>query len=150
MNDVDLHCPLKAEYRKREAALMLEKLRANKDKIPKPEREEMITMLMESKAAVSLDIDKAFKSLFLTNAFDGTEDVLVKDELLRMVHNEIKAFRDELKEWTLPDSVHGLMKQILPPKGIKRNFEGMELFDCDGPGEVTDQYFNISFFLKKE
>ena len=95
---------------------------------------------------VTLDIDKAFKSLFLTNAFDGTEDVLVKDELLRMVHNEIKAFRDELKEWTLPDSVHGLMKQILPPKGIKRNFEGMELFDCDGPGEVTDQYFNISFF----
>ena len=34
VNDIDLHHPLKASWRDKEAALMIEKLRENPDKIP--------------------------------------------------------------------------------------------------------------------
>ena len=78
VNDTDLHAPLKAAYREREQSLMLEKLKKEPNKIPKPERNEMIEMIVSSLASLNVDFQRAFKSLFVTNALDGSEDYLVK------------------------------------------------------------------------
>ena len=78
VNDTDLHAPLKGAYREREQNLMIEKLRKEPNKIPKPERTDMMEMIVSSLASLKVDLQRAFKSLFVTNALDGSEDYLVK------------------------------------------------------------------------
>ena len=52
-----LHRQLKAYYRDLEIELMMEKLRADKKKVPTPTREEMINMTV--KAAKKIDVNFA-------------------------------------------------------------------------------------------
>ena len=47
-------------------------------------------MLCKAMANVTLDKVKAFKSLFLTNALDGSEDHLVSDRIFRLIGEDIK------------------------------------------------------------
>lgn len=68
VNDTDLHSPLKKSYRDKEMALMLEQLRANPEKIPRPERDDMIRMCTEAMEEVKFDVDRRMKCLWLTNA----------------------------------------------------------------------------------
>ena len=79
INDTDLHSPLKAKYRELEQLLMIDQLKANPKKIPQPSRDDMMRMLSESFEAVEIDVVTHFKSLWVTNALDGSEDYLVSE-----------------------------------------------------------------------
>ena len=74
LNDTDLHSPLKAKYRELEQLLMIDQLKASPKKIPQSSRDDMMRMLSESFEAVETDVATRFKSLWVTNALDGSED----------------------------------------------------------------------------
>ena len=79
-NDADLHKRLKALYREDEMRLMLKMLEADKSKIPFPNRENRIKILMSSWDAITTDFSLVFKKLFVTNKLGGSEDYLVSDK----------------------------------------------------------------------
>ena len=89
-NDSDLHKRLKVLYREEEMNVMLKMLEAVKSKIPYPNRENMIKMLMNSWDAITADFSQVFKKLFVTNKLDGSEDHLVSDKLFSITGSEIK------------------------------------------------------------
>lgn len=74
VNDTHLHKQLKSEYRKKESALMLEKLSKDPNKVPSTNRSEMMSFLVDSEKAITIDANAAFKSNWVTNSLDGTED----------------------------------------------------------------------------
>jgi hypothetical protein len=147
VNDTHFHHPLKMEYRQREAALMLEQLRENRNRIPSPSRDEMMTMLCESWQALDIDPKLALKNVFVLNALDGSEDFLVSDKLFELVGREIVDFRREMMQTPPPKTVQELVRMITPPKGVRRKAndvqdvlppdEGRELIDCEGR-ELTE------------
>ena len=139
-NDTDLHKRLKALYREEEMNLMLKMLEADKSKIPSPSRDNMIKMLMSSWDAITTDFSQVFKKLFVTNKLDGSEDYLVSDKLFSLIGNEMKDFRDSLLKSDVPNNLKTIVKQLIPPKGIKRNFEGSELLEyMDSLGDDNDE-----------
>ncbi len=91
-NDTALHHRLKVVYRGKEEKLMLQKLRANPDKIPSPTRDEMMTMLTESYQELNVNQELAYKSNWITNSMDGSEDHLVSQRLMDLVAVEFKEF----------------------------------------------------------
>ena len=112
--------------------LMLEKLREKPKAIPAPERDDMITMICEAMKNSPVDNIKAFKSLGLTNALDGSEDWMISDKINSLVGTKLKEIRQKLMQEECPKNLEELLKQITPPKGLKRNYEGFELYDCEG------------------
>lgn len=140
INDTDLHSKLKAKYRELEQLLMIDQLKSNPKKIPQPSRDDMMRMLAESLEAVDIDVVTRFKSLWVTNALDGSEDYLVSERIIMLVGEKLKAFRAKLNKNKSPKNLKDLLKLITPPKGVKRKGEttavpvdeGGELFDCDG------------------
>ena len=54
-NDTDHHHHLKSHYRNEEMALMLKKLEVDKNKVPAPNREEMINMLLAAWKETDVD-----------------------------------------------------------------------------------------------
>ena len=48
VNDTHLHKPLKSEYRKKESKLMLKKLQNDPQKVPAPDRNEMMRLFVNS------------------------------------------------------------------------------------------------------
>ena len=76
-NDTHVHRPLKREYRNLEAELMLSMLLKDKAKIPSPSRDDMMRMIATAWGKLNVDHARAFKSLFVTNSLDGSEDYLV-------------------------------------------------------------------------
>ena len=109
--------------REEEMNFMLKMLEADKSQIPSPSRDNMIKMLMSSWDAITTDFSQVFKKL--ANKLDGSEDYLVSDKLFSLIGNEMKDFRDSLLKYNLKT----IVKQLIPPKGIKRNFEGSELLE---------------------
>ena len=94
----------------------------------------MMEITCKAMENLSIDKDRAFKSLFITNALDGSEDYMVSDRLFSLVGEKIQEIRQILMNGPCPKNLQELLKTITPPKGIKRkNVEGSELFDCDGP-----------------
>ena len=91
-NDTHLHRKLKANYRDLEMELLMEKLQADKKKVPSPTREEMINMAVKASRKVDVSFIEVFKELFVTNKLDGSEDYLVSDKLFALIGNEIKSF----------------------------------------------------------
>ena len=87
-----------------------------------------------------IEEERAFKTLFVTNAFDGSEDYLVSDKLFQLVVPQLLEFREKLmKKSKSPKSFQELLRQIIPPKGIRRkNLEGSEMFDCEDE-EIEDE-----------
>ena len=53
---------------------MIDQLKASPKKIPQSSRDDMMRMLSESFEAVETDVATRFKSLWVTNALDGSED----------------------------------------------------------------------------
>ena len=96
INDTDLHSPLKAKYRELEQLLMIDQLKASPKKIPQPSRDDMMRMLSESFEAVEIDAVTHFKSLWVTNALDGSEDYLVSERIMMLVGEKLKVFRKQL------------------------------------------------------
>ena len=124
-NDTRLHRKFKANYRDLEMELMMEKLQADKKKVPSTTREEMINMAVKASRKVDVSFTEGFKELFVTNKLDGSEDYLVSDKLFALIGNEMKEFRKKLMESPPPDKIQKVIKSIIPPKGIRRkNVEG--------------------------
>ena len=113
VDDTDVHSPLNAKYRQLEQGLMIHQLAENPQKIPQPNRNDMMRMLDGSFRSSKIDFSSRFKVLWVTNTLDGSEDHLVLERV-------------------------ELMGMITPPKGVKRKFnkipedEVEELFDCKG------------------
>ena len=91
-NDTHLHRKLKANYRDLEMELLMEKLQADKKKVPSPTREEMINMAVKASRNADVNFTEVFKELFVTNKLYGSEDYLVSDTLFALISNEIKSF----------------------------------------------------------
>ena len=64
-------------------------------------------------------LPSAFKTNFMTVAFDGSEDHLVGRGLWALVGNEMVQFREELRSQPLPASINELVAAITPPEGVK-------------------------------
>ena len=130
-NDTHLQKQLKNEYRKKESALMLEKLTKDPQKFPSPDRSEMMSLLVESEKAIALDSNVAFKSVWVTNSLDGSEDYLVSDKIFGLAGDSTRQFGNEMTAKPPPKTVQEVIRSLIPPKGIKRgkNIEGSELFD---------------------
>ena len=122
-NDTDLHKRLKALHREEEINLMLRMLEADKSKIPSPNRENMIKMLMNSWDATATDFSQVFKKLFVTNKLDGSEDYLVSDKLFSIIGSAMNDFGDCLIKSNILNNLQGVVKQLIPPKGNKINSE---------------------------
>ena len=77
-------------------------------------------MLMSSWDAITTDLSQVFKKLFVTNKLDGSEDYLVSDKLFSLIGNEMKDFRNSLLKSDVPNNPKTIVKQLIPPKGIKK------------------------------
>ena len=133
VNDMHLHKELKKEYRKLESAKMLEKLAEDRNKIPSPTRSEMMSIVIQANDALKIDKTSAFKSVWVLNALDGSENYLISNRIMRLVGTSVQAFREELMSKPCPTTIKEVIKDIIPPKGVKwiNNVEGLELFDGD-------------------
>ena len=140
INDTNCHHHLKTLYRDLEMKLMLEQLEKDPTKIPSPSRNEMMSMLLKAWESLQIDTKKEFKSLFVTNSFDGSEDYLVSDKLFSLVGQEMVAFRKELMSSDSSKTLKEVIRKLIPPKGVKRksNIEGSELVDCEGE-EISEK-----------
>ena len=89
-----------------------------------------MSLLVESEKAITLDTNAAFKSVWVTNSLDGSEDFLVSDKILGLVRDSMRQFRNKMTA-TPPKTVKEVICSLIPWKGIKRgkNIEGSELFD---------------------
>ena len=88
-NDTDLHRRLKALYRQEEMDLMLKMLEKD-NKVPSPNRKDMVEMLLSPWKDVPSNFAEVFKKRFVTNALDGSEDHLVSDKLLKVTCKNFK------------------------------------------------------------
>ena len=109
VNDTDLQSKLKNEYRKRDQELMIEQLRNDPKIIPKPSRDEITRMLYESHVSLE-DYAKEFKSLWVTNALDGSGDYLVSERVYKLVRTRMIDFRNELMKTASPKNLKQLLK----------------------------------------
>ena len=128
MNDTYLHHRFKKLYRRCEQTLMLKMLKDNPKVIPKPSRQDVIDMAVScmNKLNEGLDFSKAFKSVFVTNKLDGSEDLLIDDKLRTLVYEDMVKFRTELLATPPPKTLEELLKTITPPKGVKRKCNEVE------------------------
>ena len=53
---------------------MLEESAKDLRKVPSPDKSEMMSLLVESEITVALHTNVAFKSVWVTNSLDGSED----------------------------------------------------------------------------
>ena len=114
-------------------SLMLEQLNNDPNKIPSPSRDEMMRMVLKTWELLDVDTEREFKSLFVTNALDGSGDYLLSDKLYALVGNEMVKFRTELMKSRPAKTLKEVIRKLIPPKGVKRkgNDEGIELLDCE-------------------
>ena len=123
INDTDLHSPLKAKYRELEELLIIDRLKSNSKKIPLPSRDDMMRILSECFEAVETDVVTHFKSLWVTNALDGSENYLASEKIMMLVGEKLKVFCKQLNKTESPKNLKDLLKLITPLKGVKRKGE---------------------------
>ena len=85
-------------------------------------RDEMMVMLSKSWENLTIDNERTFKSLFVTNAFDGSEDHLVSDKLYQLIGPQMLQFRETLMKPKAPKTLQQLLRQLIQQKGIHRNW----------------------------
>ena len=89
---------------------------------------DMINMIATAWNKLNGDHIHAFKTLFVINSFDGSEDYLVSDRLFKSFGiNNYRAvsFRKNLIESEIRASYTAPVKKLIPPKRTKReNQEG--------------------------
>ena len=104
-------------------------------------------MLYESHVNLEKNYAKEFKSLWVTNALDGSEDYLVSERVYKLVGIRMIDFRNQLMKTASPKNLKQLFKMITLPKGVKwKDTEGSaapvdevdELFDCEGEEIETE------------
>ena len=113
---------------------MLEQLEKDPVKIPSPSRDEMMSMLLKAWESLQTDIKREFKSLFVTNSLDGSEDYLVSNKLFSLIGEEMKTLRKELMSSNSSRTLKEVVRNLIPHKGVvgKSNVEGSELMDGEG------------------
>ena len=119
INVTHLHKPLKSEYRKKESELRLEKLQNDLQKVPAPDWNEMMRLLVNSNKDVKIDVKSAFRSVWITDALDGSEDCLVSDKMFGLFGESMTSFRTEMTEKPPPKTVKELINAMIPPKWRK-------------------------------
>ena len=94
----------------------------------------MMSMLLKAWESLQIDIKREFKSLFVTNSLDGSEDYLVSNKLFSLIGEEMKTFRKELMSSNSSRTLKEVVRNLIPPKGVvrKSNVEGSELMDGEG------------------
>ena len=114
--------------------LMLEQLEKDPIKSLSPPQNEMISMLSQALETLEIDNTREYKSLFVTNALDGSEHYLVSDKLFGFIRNETVDFRKKLMSRNCVKTLKEVIRNLIPSKGIKQkaNVEGNELLDCEG------------------
>ena len=80
----------------------------------------MMLMLLQAWGRLEIDTKREFKSLFVTNALAGSEDYLVSDKLFALIGDEIVDVRKELMSQNSVKTLEGVIRNLIPPKGIKR------------------------------
>ena len=107
----------------------------------------MIRVLYESNVSLEKDYAKGFKSLWVTNVLNGSENYLVSERVYKLVGTRMNDFRNQLMKTTSPKNLKQLLKMTTPPKGGMRKDaegsaatvdEGDELFDCEGEEIQTE------------
>ena len=137
-NGTHIHWPLKNHYRNSDCGLMTEKLQANKHKVPSPTRDKMMSMLADAWSILTVDSMAAFKILLFINALDGSEEHLVSEKLFHLIGTDMLSFPANFLTQQHPESIKGIVKKLIPLKGIKRKeFEGTKFFtDFTSPEEA--------------
>ena len=126
----DVHRSLKVLYQHEEMDLMFKMVEIDKNKVLSPKREDMVQMLLSAWRNVPNNFPDVFMKLFIANALDGSEDHLVSDKLFTLIGNDMQKVQKELIETPVPANLQVFIKQLIPPKGIRRNdLEGSELLD---------------------
>ena len=92
---------------------MQEQLENDPIEIPSPSRNGMISMLLQAWETFEIDTQREFKSLFLTNALDGSEDYLVSDILFALIGDEMIDFQKKLMP---QNSVKNLKEVVQTPR----------------------------------
>ena len=138
-NDTHIHRSLKNNYRNSECALMIEILQPNKNKVPSPTRDKMMSMLANAWSFLTADSTAAFKFLFITNALDSSKDHLVSEKLFRLIGTNMLFFWAELLTQQYPKSLDRVVRKLIPPKGMKRKeFTRTEVFTDSTDHEEED------------
>ena len=75
---------------------MLEKLPKDPNKAPSPNRSEIMSLLVDSEKAITIDANAAFKSNWITNSLDGTEGFFVSDKIFGLVGDSMREFRNKM------------------------------------------------------
>ena len=109
-NDTHVHRALKHEYRDLEAELMLSMLQKNNAKIPSPSRDDMMKMIATAWNKLNVDHTCSFKTLFVINSLDGSEDYLVSDRLFQLIGDSMVSFREKLIESEIPTSLPAVVR----------------------------------------
>ena len=138
ISDKNCHRGFKNHYRDLEMKLILEQLEKDPIKIPSPLRNEMMSMLLQAWETLECDTKREFKSLFVTNTLDWSEDYLVPDKLFALIGDEIIKLMSQNSVKTLIE----VIRNLLPPKGIRRkvNVEGSKFLDCEGEDISLDEF----------
>ena len=127
VNDTDVYHPLKSSSREKESLLMIEKLQENPDKIPSPNRDEIMQMLKSSwsDTIAKIDIHSALKRNGLTIELDGSEENLVSSKLKTLTWDEMKDFCTQLLNSPHPATIKKFEKEMIPPEGVKGKLNGV-------------------------
>ena len=117
---------------------MIEKLQANKNKVPSLTQDKMMSMLENAWSFLTVVSTATFKSLLVTNTLDGSGDHLVSGKCFCLIGTDIMSFRAKLLTQQHLKSLEGIVRKLIPPKGIKRKeFVGTQFFtDITDPEEV--------------
>ena len=116
---LNMHWPLKQNYHRHEQELMIKKLREDPTKIPTVGRNEIMNLTIESWNELKVDVEARYKSLWLTNALDGTEDSLTSDKMFQLVGHDLFDYREKLTNSESTATLKALTSQITPPKGVR-------------------------------
>ena len=95
INDRNCHRVLKKHYQDLEMKFMLEQLVKGPIKIPSPSQNKMMYMLLQVWRTLEIDTKREFKSPFVTNSLDGSEDYLVSHKLFALIGDEMADFQKE-------------------------------------------------------
>ena len=69
---------------------------------------------------VRINESSAFKSVWVTNALDGSEDYLVSDKIFSPVGESMRGFRAEMLKKSPQRTIKEVIHSIIPPKDIRR------------------------------
>ena len=117
---------------------MHEKFTKDLQKVPSPNKSEMMSLLVESAKAIVLDTSAVSKSVWVTNSLDGSEDYLVSNKIFRLARDSMRQFRNEMTAKPPPKTVKEVILSLISPKVIKRskNIKDSELID---EGEIKEE-----------